>query len=162
MQRSGCKIPATKKSFFMDFFVCSLCLKVFLLGYKIAAQKNVCFWTNFALPSMIFWVFLFLTPFNGLFAPTSQSPMTKLLRFSESLGKSNKRKWSQIWNLLLIKGVKLSPKKKCFWPILPCSIFFWYRCYYSHRSREALSPICWIFNEAHSFTKKIFETIIFF
>ena len=28
----------------------------------------------------------FLTPFNGLFAPTSQSPMSKLFRFSEFLG----------------------------------------------------------------------------
>ena len=31
---------------------------------------------------------------------------TKLFRDSESLGKSNKKKWSQIWKLLLIKGVK--------------------------------------------------------
>ena len=35
--------------------------------------------------------------------------MSKLLKFSESLGKSNLKKWSQIWNLLLIKGVK-SPR----------------------------------------------------
>ena len=24
--------------------------------------------------------------------------------------------------------------------------FFWYRCYYLHRSRDALSPICGIFD----------------
>ena len=29
-------------------------------------------------------VSVFLTPFNGLFAPTLQSPMYKLFRFSES------------------------------------------------------------------------------
>ena len=38
----------------------------------------------------------FLTPFNGLFAPTSRSPMSKLFRYLESLGKSNGKKWSQI------------------------------------------------------------------
>ena len=32
------------------------------------------------------------TPFNGLFAPISQSPMYKLFRDSESLGKSNGKK----------------------------------------------------------------------
>ena len=37
------------------------------------------------------------------FAPTSQPPMSKLFRFSESLGKSNGNKWSQIWKLLLIR-----------------------------------------------------------
>ena len=56
----------------------------------------------------------FLTSFNGLFAPTSQSPMSKLFRFSESFGKSNGKKWSQIWKLLLIKGVKLPRQKKLF------------------------------------------------
>ena len=25
--------------------------------------------------------------------------------------------------------------------------FFWYWCYYPHRSRKALSPVCWIFFE---------------
>ena len=38
----------------------------------------------------------FLTPFNGLFAPTSRSPMSKLVRYSESLGKGNGKKWSKI------------------------------------------------------------------
>ena len=49
----------------------------------------------------------FLTPFNGLFAPTSRSPMSKNFGYSESLGKSNAKKWSQIWKLFLIIGVKL-------------------------------------------------------
>ena len=80
---------------------------------KIAARKKNCFCANFALLSMIFLVSVFLTPFNNLFAPTSRSPMSKLFRVSESLGKSNGKKWSQIWKLLLIKGVK-SPRKKKF------------------------------------------------
>ena len=44
---------------------------------------------------------------------TSQSPMSKLLRYSKSLSKSNGKKWSQFWKLLLIKGVK-SPRIKKF------------------------------------------------
>ena len=28
---------------------------------------------------------------------------------------------------------------------LTSRIFFWYRCYYPHRSRDALSPVCMIF-----------------
>ena len=29
--------------------------------------------------------------------------------------------------------------------ILPWSTLLWHRCYYPHRSREALSPVCGIF-----------------
>ena len=36
------------------------------------------------------------TLFNGLFAPTPRSPMSKLYRYSESLAKGNGKKWSQI------------------------------------------------------------------
>ena len=39
----------------------------------------------------------------GPLAPTSQSQMSKTFRDSESLGKSNENKWSQIENFLLIK-----------------------------------------------------------
>ena len=38
----------------------------------------------------------FLTPFNCLFATTSQSPMPKLFIFLESLGKSTGKMWSEI------------------------------------------------------------------
>ena len=54
------------------------------------------------------------TPFKGLLAPTSQSPICKLLRFSESLGKRYGKKWSQIVKLFLIKGLKSQRKKKYF------------------------------------------------
>ena len=80
---------------------------------KIAAQKKLVF--GQILP-YFFLLLLFLTLFKGLFAPTSQSQMFKLFRFLESLGKSNGKKWSQIWKLLLIKGVKckIAAAKKVF------------------------------------------------
>ena len=58
-------------------------------------------------------LFTFEVPFKHLFAPTSWNRLSKIFRDSESLGKSNKKKWSQIWKLLLIKGVK-SPRRKKF------------------------------------------------
>ena len=54
-------------------------------GCKIAAQKKVSFWENVALLTRIFLVSVFLTQFNGLFAPTSQSP--NFLDFRKALGK---------------------------------------------------------------------------
>ena len=66
----------------------------------------------------------FLTPFYGLFALTSQSPMSKLFIYSESVRKSNGKKWSQIWKLLLKNGVKL-PKKKKFKCIFSFAYSVW-------------------------------------
>ena len=53
--------------------------------FKIAAAKKVL--------KIFFHLF---TPFKPLFVPVSQKPMYKLLRFLESLGKTNGKKWSQI------------------------------------------------------------------
>ena len=69
--------------------------------------------------------------------------MSKLFWFSEFLGESKGNKWSQILKkVLLIKGVK-SPRKKSlfFGDFCLTSSFFWYCCYYPHRSRDALSPL---------------------
>ena len=41
-------------------------------------------------------LFTFEVPFNGLFAPNSRSRMSNIFRDSESLGKSNGKKWSHI------------------------------------------------------------------
>ena len=41
-------------------------------------------------------VFTFEVPFKRLFAPTSQSRMSNIIRDSESLGKSNGKEWSHI------------------------------------------------------------------
>ena len=51
--------------------------------------------------------------FEAYFAPTFQSRMTKILRDSESLGKSAGKKWSQNCTFLLGSGLK-SPRKKSF------------------------------------------------
>ena len=51
--------------------------------------------------------------FEAYFAPTSWSPMSKIFRDSESLGKSAGKKWSQKWSFLLESGLKL-PLKKVF------------------------------------------------
>ena len=41
-------------------------------------------------------LFTFEVLFNGLFAPTSRNQMSNIFRDSESLGKSNGKKWSNI------------------------------------------------------------------
>ena len=104
---------------------------------KLAAAKKVFY---------RFFLHLF-TPFKRLSAPTSQSPMSKLFRFLESLGKSNGKKWSQIWKLLLIKGVKLPRIKEFVFSanFALLAVFFWYRCYCPHWSSDSLSPVCGIF-----------------
>ena len=86
-------------------------------GCKIAAAKKV------------FYRFFFhlFTLFKRLFAPTSLSPMSKLFRFLESLGESNGKKWSQIWKLLLRKGVKL--------PRIFFFFFFFFFCEFCLTSR---------------------------
>ena len=104
---------------------------------KIAPQKKVFFSSHF---------FTFEVPFNGLFATTSQSRMSNIFRDSEFLGKSNGKKWSNIWTFLFRSGLKSPRKKSCFLLlILPWSTLLWHRCYYPHWSRDALSPVCGIF-----------------
>ena len=77
---------------------------------KIAAQKKI---------FTFFGLLRFSGFFNGLFAPTSQSRMSNIVRDSESLGKSNGKKWSQIWTFLFENCLK-SPRKKSFF----FSVFF--------------------------------------
>ena len=95
---------------------------------KSIGNKWSWIWTFFLknglkLPVQIFFTVFsspLFTPFKRLFAPNSQSQMSKLLRFSESFGKTNGKKWSKIWNFLLLKDVKSPRQKKFdFWRILP-------------------------------------------
>ena len=65
----------------------------------------------FVCPSVC--LFTFEVPFNDLFAPTSQSQMSNIFRDSEFVGKSNGKKWSNIWTFLFGSGLK-SPRKKRF------------------------------------------------
>ena len=67
-------------------------------------------------------VFTFEVPFNGLFAPTSRSWMSNIFRDSESLGKSNGKKWSHIWTFLFGSGLKsplILPYKTWWKPRFP-------------------------------------------
>ena len=84
------------------------------------------------------------------FCPHFRSPMSKLFRFSKFFGKTNEKKWSQIWILLLIKGVKSLRKKVWFLTIFALLAgLSWYRCYYPRRLRDALSHVCGIFYIYH-------------
>ena len=58
-------------------------------------------------------VFTSEVPFTGPFAPTSWNWMSNIFRYSESLGKSNGKKWSHIWTFFFGSGLK-SPRKKKF------------------------------------------------
>ena len=65
---------------------------VFSIFHKIQFFWKVSLLTMKYLVGLILeWLYAFvshfLTKFNGLFAPISRSPMSKLFRFSESLGK---------------------------------------------------------------------------
>ena len=105
---------------------------------KIAAGKKKFFF------NVIFFLQLF-TPFKRLYASTSKSPMSKLYRFLKSLGKSNRKRWSQIQQLFLVNGVKLLRKKMQFWgEFCLTSRIIWYQCQSPHRSGDALSPVCGI------------------
>ena len=59
-------------------------------------------------------LFTFEVPFKRLFAPTSRKRMSNIFRDSESLGKSNGKKWSHIWTFLFENCLKSSRKKKFF------------------------------------------------
>ena len=69
--------------------------------------------------------FGFLVFFNGLFAPISRSLMSNIFRDSESLGKSNGKKWSQIWTFLFENCLKSPRKKSFFLHFFRSSSVFW-------------------------------------
>ena len=55
--------------------------------------------------------------FEAYCAPTSRSRMTNIFRDSESLGKSNGKKWSQI-SKNTNKGCKIAAQKKVFFVLI--------------------------------------------
>ena len=124
------------------------------------AKKSL-FLCEFCLTEQYFLVLVFLTMFNGLSATTSQSPMSKLVRFSESLGKSNGKKWSHSLKKKLIKGVK-SPRNYYFFSpanfALLAGFFLLYWCYYQHWLRDALSPVCGIFTNSALWAELVRES----
>ena len=64
-------------------------------------------------------VFTFEVPFKRLFAPTSWSRMSNIFRDSECLGKSNGKKWSQIWFFFKWSEIAKQKNEIFFWLILP-------------------------------------------
>ena len=78
--------------------------KVRIYISKDAFYKSIC---PSVCPSVR--VFTFEVPFNGLFAPTSRRRMSNIFRDSESFGKSNGKKWCQIWTFLFENCLK-SPR----------------------------------------------------
>ena len=73
-----------------------------MLSISRNVRPSVCL---FVCPSVR--VFTFEVPFNGLFAPTFRIRMSNIFRDSESLGKSNGKKWSHIQTFLFGSGLKL-------------------------------------------------------
>ena len=103
-------------------------------GCKIAAAKKV-FLTDFFICSLRLNVFL---------PPLPEVQCPNFLDLRNPWGKVMERSG---WKLLLIKGVKSPRKKKLVFSANFALLagFFWYWCYYPHRSRDALSPVCGIF-----------------
>ena len=115
---------------------------------KIAAQKKVFFFTFFGL----LWFSVF---FNGLFAPTSQSRMSNIFRDSESLRKSNGKKWSQIWTFLFENCLKSPAKKKFFSSLF--SVFFGFQSFLTVFLPPLPEVRCPIFLEIRNPWEKVME-----
>ena len=84
-------------------------------GCKITMQKKIVLGKFCLIEQDFFWYQSLSLRLMVFLPPTFQLPMSKLFRFSEYLGKSNGKKWSQIGKLLFIKGVKLPLKKSQFY-----------------------------------------------
>ena len=72
---------------------CGALRKEFIHTYKIFNKifKASALWDHLSV-----CLFTFEVPFKRLFAPTSRNQISKIFRDSESLGKTNGKKWSQI------------------------------------------------------------------
>ena len=93
-------------------------------------------------------LFTFEVPFNGLFAPTSQSRMSNIFRESESVGKSNGKKWSNIGAFLFGSGLKSLRKNKFF-----CCCWF---CLTKHGGNHASRWIRDLWSKKYSNLKNIY------
>ena len=104
-------------------------------GCKIATARKV--FKNF---------FSFLHSVKMSFCPHfAKSKVQNFWTFQNPWGTKMEKTGLRIEKLLLIKGVKLSRKKKVFFSL--CQILsyqhdFFYWCYYPHRSRDSFSPVC--------------------
>ena len=151
----GC--PAGQDSFFgltCYSYLHSTCKNIFkaLALWADAFYKSKC-------PSVCVFVRLsvclltFEVPFNGLFTPTSRSQMSNIFRDSESLGKSNGKKWSNIWTFLFGSCLKSPRKKKRF--------FCWF-CLTKHGGNQASRWIRDLWSKGVSLILAYLSTILSF
>ena len=115
---------------------------------KSPSKKKYFFFTFFGL-------LRFLVFFNGIFDPTSRSRMSNISRDSESLGKSNGKKWSQIWTFLFENGLE-SPRKKKFFSSL-FLVFFGFRSFLTVLLPPLPEVGCLIFLEIRNPWGKVME-----
>ena len=127
VQCIGCSgLPAKDEDLAVQtgYFKLKVCFKItsqkqIALTYfldKLRLFKALALWADafykLKCPSVCLWVcvsvclFTFEVPFKRLFAPTSRSRMSNIFRDSESLGKSNWKKWSNTWRFLFENCLK--------------------------------------------------------
>ena len=89
--------PATHTMFLSSIMVIVLFKIIFKASalWADAFYKSICPYVCLSVCLSV-CLFTFEVPFKRLFAPTSRRRMSKIFRDSESLGKSNGKKWSQI------------------------------------------------------------------
>ena len=90
--------------------------------------------------------FTFEVPFNGFVPPLPEIRCPIFLEIQNPWGKVMERSGLTFEHFCL--EVVLNHRAKYFFfflLILPWSPLLWHWCYYPHRSRDALSPVCGIF-----------------
>ena len=86
-------------------------------GPMLSISQNFCLSVRLSVHLSVRLSVCFEVLFKRLFAPTSRSRMSNIFRDSESLGKSSKKKWSQIWTFLFANCLELAHNKKFFPPL---------------------------------------------
>ena len=136
--------------FFPNIFISGLAKRLFFTEFKVegvSGQYCVFLTISFVRPkeTIMFFVsvcpFTFEVPFKRLFAPTSRSRMSNIFRDSESLGKSNGKKCSQIGTFLFENCLKSPRKKK--------DIFCWF-CLTKHAGNHASQWIRYLWSKGVS------------
>ena len=107
-----------------------------MLSISRNVRLSVCLWVCVSV-----CLFPFEVPFKRLFAPTSRSRMSNIFRDSESLGKSNWKRWYNIWTFLFDNCLKLPGKKNC--------VFCWF-CLTKHGGNHASRWIRYLWSKGVS------------
>ena len=108
-------MQSLKKGIHIQIIISLYFLGILLYIFKVSALWVDAFYKLKCLsacPSV--YVFTFEVLLKRLFVPTSQSQMSNIFRDSESLRKSNGKKWSQIRTFVFGSGLKLPRKKSLF------------------------------------------------